>query len=36
MIYKDGSNSKMLAIYRLHGKALNSLQTIMLWEETTE
>ena len=35
-IYKDDSDSKMLAIYRLHGKALNSLQTIMLWDETTE
>ena len=29
-IYKDGSDSKMLAIYRLHGRALNSLQNIML------
>ena len=27
-IYKDDSDSKMLAIYRLHGKALKSLQTI--------
>ena len=25
-IYKDDSDSKMLAIYRLHGRALNSLQ----------
>ena len=32
-IYKDDSDSKMLAIYRLHGKALNSLQAIMLWEQ---
>ena len=31
-IYKDGSDSKMLAIYRLHGRALNSLQSIMLTE----
>ena len=31
-IYKDGSDSKMLAIYRLHGRALNSLQSIMLEE----
>ena len=29
-IYKDGSDSKMLAIYRLHGRALNSLQSIMI------
>ena len=28
-IYKDDSDSKMLAIYRLHGRALNSLQNIM-------
>ena len=28
-IYKDDSDSKMLAIYRLHGKALNSLQGII-------
>ena len=28
-IYKDDSDSKMLAIYRLHSKALNSLQGIM-------
>lgn len=27
-IYKDDSDSKMLAIYRLHGKALKSLQTV--------
>ena len=27
-IYKDDSDSKMLAIYRLHGKALKSLQEI--------
>ena len=33
-IYKDDSDSKMLAIYRLHSKALNSLQSIM-GEETT-
>ena len=33
-IYKDDSDSKMLAIYRLHGRALNSLQGIMLWKET--
>lgn len=29
-IYKDDSDSKMLAIYRLHSKALNSLQGIMI------
>ena len=29
-IYKDDSDSKMLAIYRLHGKALNSLQGIIM------
>ena len=28
-IYKDDSDAKMLAIYRLHGKALNNLQDIM-------
>lgn len=28
-IYKDDSDSKMLAIYRLHSKALTSLQGIM-------
>jgi hypothetical protein len=28
-IYKDDSNSKMVAIYRFHGKALNSLQGII-------
>lgn len=28
-IYKDDSDSKMLAIYRLHGRALNSLQDII-------
>lgn len=28
-IYKDDSDSKMLAIYRLHGKALKSLQNIV-------
>lgn len=27
-IYKDDSDSKMLAIYRLHGRALKSLQEI--------
>ena len=31
-IYKDDSDSKMLAIYRLHSKALSNLQTIMLCE----
>ena len=31
-IYKDDSDSKMLAIYRLHGRALNSLQSIMQTE----
>ena len=35
-IYKDDSDSKMLAIYRLHGRVLNSLQGIMRGEETTE
>ena len=35
-IYKDDSDAKMLAIYRLHGKALNSLHSVMLWEETNE
>ena len=29
-IYKDDSDSKMLAIYRLHSKALNSLHEIVL------
>ena len=33
-IYKDDSDSKMLAIYRLHGKALSSLQGIMLHNKT--
>ena len=28
-IYKDDSDSKMLAIYRLHSRALNSLQGIL-------
>ena len=28
-IYKDDSDSKMLAIYRLHGRALNSLQRVI-------
>ena len=28
-IYKDDSDSKMLAIYRLHGRALISLQFVM-------
>ena len=28
-IYRDDSDSKMLAIYRLHSKALNTLQGIM-------
>ena len=27
VIYKDDSDSKMFAIYRIHGRALNSLQT---------
>ena len=35
-IYRDDSDSKMLAIYRLHGRALNSLQDIMPWNEATE
>jgi hypothetical protein len=33
-IYKDDSDAKMLAIYRLHGRALNSLQGI-IHDETT-
>ena len=28
-IYKDDSDSKMLAIYRLHSRALNSLQSVI-------
>ena len=28
-IYKDDSDSKMLAIYRLHGKALKNIQELM-------
>ena len=35
-IYKDDSDSKMLAIYRLHGRALNSLQSIMQVEQAPE
>lgn len=35
-IYKDDSDSKMLAIYRLHGRALKSLQGSMLWEKEGE
>ena len=35
-IYKDDSDSKMLAIYRLHGRALKSLQSSMLWEKEGE
>ena len=34
-IYRDDSDSKMLAIYRLHGRALNSLQDIIPCGETT-
>ena len=33
-IYKDDSDSKMLAIYRLHSRALHSLQGIMLYDES--
>lgn len=35
-IYKDDSDSKMLAIYRLHGRALKSLQGLMIWEKEGE
>jgi hypothetical protein len=35
-IYKDDSDAKMLAIYRLHGRALKSLQSVMLWENASE
>ncbi len=35
-IYKDDSDSKMLAIYRLHSRALKNLQSIMLGENTAE
>ena len=31
-IYKDDSDAKMLAIYRLHGRALQILQSILQWE----
>ena len=35
-IYKDDSDAKMLAIYRLHGRALKSLQSILPWENASE
>ena len=35
-IYKDDSDSKMLAIYRLHGRALKSLQSIQVAGVSTE
>lgn len=35
-IYKDDSDSKMLATYRLLDKALKSLQDLMLWEKEGE
>ncbi len=35
-IYKDDSDAKMLAIYRLLDKAVKSLQGIMLWEKEGE
>ena len=35
-IYKDDSDSKMLAIYRLLDKAVKSLQKLMLWEKEGE
>lgn len=35
-IYKDDSDAKMLAIYRLLDKAVKSLQKIMLWEKEGE
>lgn len=35
-IYKDDSDSKMLAIYRLLDKAVKSLQKLMLWKKEGE
>lgn len=35
-IYKDDSESKMLATYRLLDKAIKSLQKLMLWEKEGE
>ncbi len=35
-IYRDDSDSKMLATYRLLDKALKSLQGLMLWEKEGE
>lgn len=35
-IYRDDSDSKMLATYRLLDKAVKSLQKIMLWEKEGE
>lgn len=35
-IYKDDSDSKMLATYRLLDKAVKSLQKLMLWEKEGE
>lgn len=35
-IYRDDSDAKMLATYRLLDKALKSLQKIMLWEKEGE
>ena len=32
-IYKDDSDAKMLAIYRLHGRALSSMQSVLPREE---
>ena len=35
-IYRDDSDAKMLAIYRLLDKAVKSLQNLMLWEKEGE
>lgn len=35
-IYRDDSDAKMLAIYRLLDKAVKSLQKLMLWEKEGE
>lgn len=35
-IYRDDSDSKMIATYRLLDKALKSLQDLMLWEKEGE
>ena len=35
-IYRDDSDAKMLATYRLLDKALKSLQNLMLWEKEGE